>query len=247
MPDKPEQFIKKTMVSAVYMAAGLMFILFVIIAKIGKVSPKFFLTFPIIFIILFFYFMQLPSVIIQRKNKEISKEIVFMGRFLIIELESGVPLYDSLINVSKNYKNIGKYFREITNKVDLGTPLDQALNEAIEMTPSSNLRKLLWQILNSLRTGSDITRSISSVADQITREQLIEIKEYGKKLNPLAMFYMMIAIIIPTLGTTMLIVVSTFVDIELNLFSLMMLAFMLGFMQFMFFAIIQSSRPAVEL
>jgi len=201
---------------------------------------------PIIFFILFSYLLKLPDVTISKKEKGISKEIVFAGRHLIIELESGVPLYNALINVSKNYEVIGKYFKEIVNKVNLGTSMEDALTEAVEYIPSDDFRRLLWQILNSIRTGSDTAKSLESVLEQIAREQTIEVNEYSKKLNPLAMFYMIIAVILPTLGVTMLIVFSSFIDIEISLTVLLVIAFLLAFTQFMFLSIIKFSRPAVE-
>ena len=54
-------------------------------------------------------------------------------------------------------------------------------------------------------------------------QQQIEVKEYGRKLNPLAMFYMMIAVIVPSLGMTMLVVLATFVGLKLSLLVLVLL------------------------
>jgi flagellar protein FlaJ len=165
---------------------------------------------------------------------------------LIIEIQSGVPLYDAFINLSKNYETIGKYFKEITDKVNMGTSMEDALNETVDLTPSPEFRRVLWQVVNSLRTGSNIADSLISVIDQITKEQNIKMKEYGRKLNPLVMFYMMIAVILPSLGITMTIVLSTFMNIELGLPVLLFIAFFLGFVQFMFLSIIKFSRPAIE-
>ena len=125
--------------------------------------------------------------------------------------------------------------------------MEDAINETIETTPSSNLTKVLWQILNSLRTGADISSSLSSILDHIVREQVIEVKEYGRKLNPLAMFFMVVAIIMPSLGITMLIVLTTFISIKIDLAALLTIALFLGFVQYMFFSMIKSSRPAVEI
>ena len=199
------------------------------------------------FFIMFFYMLKVPDVKILRKGREISREIVFAGRFMIIELESGVSLYDAMVNVSKNYEVIGEYFKEIIDKVSMGTTMEDAINETIKTTPSSDLTKVLWQILNSLRTGADISSSLSNILDQIVREQIIDVKEYGRKLNPLAMFYMMVAIIVPSLGITMLIVLTTFISVKLDLAALLAIALSLGFIQYMFFSIIKSSRPAVEI
>ena len=246
MEDKPEDFIKKTFISAFYMTTGLVVFLFLVLAKLNVLKGILFLIVPIIFVVMFFYMIRLPDVRISRKEKEISREIVFAGRFIIVELESGVPLYNTMVNVSKNYEIIGKYFKEITDKVDLGTSMEDALNEAVEFIPSDDFRKILWQIINSIRTGSDVAKSLYSVVDQITKDQINEVNKYGKKLNPLAMFYMIIAVILPSLGMTMIIILSSFIQFELSLTILLALVGFLAFVQFLFIAMVKFSRPAIE-
>lgn len=247
LKDTPEFFIKKTLMSSLYMAGGLMVFLFLVLSKLGDFTKFLILATPIVFIVLFVYFLRVPDVKILKKQREVNSEIVFAGRFLIIELESGVPLYNAFQNVTKNYPTIGKYFNDIVTKIDLGTQMEDALNETIGFTPSANFRKILWQIINSQKTGADMNKSLKSVVDQITQEQLIEVKEYGRKLNPLAMFYMIIAVILPSIGITMFIILSSFLNLTLTLPLLVTISFMLGFMQFMFLAMIKSSRPAVDL
>jgi len=247
MDDTPEEFVQKTIFSAFYMTTGLTVLIATILIKLEILSWITYLFFPVIFIFTLFYMLKIPDVKILRKGKDISREIVFVGRFIIIELESGVSLYDAMLNTSKNYEVIGEYFKKIIDKVDLGTTMEDAINEIIETTPSSSFTKVLWQILNSLRTGADISNSLSSILDQIVREQVIEVKEYGRKLNPLAMFYMVIAVIMPSLGIIGVIVLTTFISIKIDLISLLAIAMFLGFVQFMFFSIIKSSRPAVEM
>ena len=166
MDDKSEDFIKKTFVSAFYMTTGLVVSLFLVLAKLDVLKGVLFFIVPIVFMVMFFYMIRLPDVKISKKEKEIGKEIVFAGRFLIIELESGVPLYNAMINVSKNYEVIGRYFKEITDKVDFGTSMEDALNEAVEFIPSNDFRKILWQIINSIRTGSNVAKSLYSAIVQ---------------------------------------------------------------------------------
>ena len=246
MEDKAEDFIKKTFISAFYMTTGLVVALFLVLAKLDVLKGVLFFIVPIVFFVMFFYMIRLPDVKISKKEKEIGKEIVFAGRFIIIELESGVPLYNAMINVSKNYEIIGRYFKEITDKVDFGTSMEDALNEAVEFIPSNDFRKILWQIINSIRTGSNVAKSLYSAMEQITKDQITEVNKYGKKLNPLAMFYMIIAVILPSLGITMLIILSSFIQFELSLTILIALAGFLGFVQFMFIAMVKFSRPAIE-
>ena len=246
MEDKAEDFIKKTFLSAFYMTTGLVIMLFLLLAKFNVLRGIAFLIVPVVFFVMFFYMIRLPDIRISRKERDISREVVFAGRFIIIELESGVPLYNAMVNVSKNYDVIGKYFKEITDKVDFGTSMEDALNEAVEFIPSNDFRKILWQMINSIRTGSDVAKSLYSVMEQITKDQITEVNRYGKKLNPLAMFYMIIAVILPSLGMTMMIILSSFIHFELSLTILLALAGFLGFVQFMFIAMVKFSRPAIE-
>jgi len=244
MPETPEEFLGKTILTALMMTTGLSFILLVFVKTFG-VPPIILAAIPLIFLIFFYFFMHSPDVKVKKENAKISREIIFAGRFLMVELESGIDIYNALVGVAKNYETIGKYMCHIIKEVDLGTSLEDAINQEVELTPSDDLIKMLWQLLNSLRTGADTSKSLKSVVEQIVKEQQIEITEYGRKLNPLAMFYMIIAIILPTLGITMLIVLSTLMGIAVDFNILMVLLFFIAFMQFIFMSIIRSSRPAV--
>ena len=243
----PELFVKKAIFAAFYMTTFIILFVGVILLKLKLLVHLLIILTPVVFLAMFFYFMKMSEASIARREKEIDREIVFAGRFLVIELESGVPLYNALNNVAKSYKIIGKAFQDITENIDLGSTTEEAIEDAINLTPSQDFRKILWQILNSLKTGSEVSASLNAVVDQITREQIIKMKEYGRKLNPIAMFYMMIAVILPSLGITMLIILTSFLAFELNLAILLFIAFFLAALQGLFIALIRSARPAVEL
>jgi flagellar protein FlaJ len=240
--EEPEHYVKKTFSTAIFLTFGLMIIAFSFFKK-----PAILLFAPPIFLFSFFYFIRFVDVKIEKMKRHINQELVFAGRFLIIELQSGVPLYNAFVNLGKNYEVIGPFFNEVVEKINLGTTMEEALNEAITLTPSPELRKLTWQVLNSMRTGADVADSLNAVIDQIVRQQQIAVKEYGRKLNPLAMFYMMIAVIVPSLGTTVLIVLATFIGFALPLPFLLIIAGLVGFVQLMFLAVIKSARPPMEL
>ena len=245
MKHSPYDFAKRTLMSSLYMSVGISFALWMFLSKLGKMALVPLFGFPLLFMVIFFYFLRVPDVTILKKQREIDSEIVFAGRFLIIEIESGVPLYDAFKNISKNYEATGRHFSEIITKIDFGTEMEDALTEEINLTPSASFRKILWQIVNSQQTGADIGTSLKSVINNIAKEQIIQIKEYGRKLNPLAMFYMIIAVILPSIGITMFIVMTTFLSINIGLPVLLVISLILGFVQFMFLAMIKSSRPSI--
>ena len=246
MKDNPPTFVKKTFLTAIYLTIGLTIVAGIVLSKTSaRVKPAILFS-PILAIMMFFYFLKLPDVRVLRVEKDIDGEIVYAGRFLIIELESGIPSYESFKHVAHNYPYIGKHFQNIIQDIDLGTPMDEAINRAIELSPSKNFRRVLWQILNSFNTGADVAKALNSVVEQIVREQKVELNEYGRKLNPLAMFYMILAVVLPSIGITMFVVFVSFIGIELNMTTLLLIAGFMGFVQFLFYNIVKGSRPASQ-
>lgn len=247
MRESPDEFVKKTFVSSLFMAMGAAMFIIGVFRKLRMSWTIIICSVLIIWLMTFLYFLRVPEAKIMRKRREISKEIVFAGRFLIIEVESGISIYNAMVNISRSFDAIGREFKQITDRIDLGTDMETSINEAVMNTSDPNLSRILWQILNVLQTGADISNSLTVVIEAIIKEQTIEINEYGKRLNPLSMFYMILTVIMPSLGVTGLIVASSFLSINLELIFLLSMVGFLGFIQFMFVAIIKSSRPGVEL
>lgn len=240
--ETPDHYVKKIVFTAIMMSFGLIFIIFMFYPHISV-----FLIFPILAPLFFLYFLKYVDVKIQQLNRKIDQEIVFAGRFLVIELNSGVPIDKAFENIERNYEVVGKFFGDIMNKVYLGTDLEEAINDTLRNTASANLRRVLWQIINSIKTGAEAEKALNLIIDQIVKEQQIAVKEYGKKLNPIAMFYMMATIILPSIGTTMLVILATFIGLNITMPFFIVMAVLLAFVQFMFLSIIRSQRPPVTI
>jgi archaeal flagellar protein FlaJ len=247
IPKKSDEFLRETYVLSFMIALTFTVALFPFVRMFELSYYYVPLTFFIFFFIMRPIFLYQPDSILKLREREINKELVFATRFLMIEIQSGVSLYDAMRNLSKNYPAIGREFNEIISLVELGTSLEESIEIVTENTPSMSFRKVLWQILNSLKTGADISTSLGAAIDQITREQMIQVTEYGRKLNPLAMFYMILAVILPSIGITMGVLMSNFLAISLTLPMLLTVSAGLVFMQFMFYSIIKNMRPPVDL
>jgi len=241
--EKPEDFIKKSLLVTAFMVPFVMLLITLVVSKLQLAKWILLLTTPIIFAMFFSTFMKRPDVLIMKQQREFDKEIVFAGRFFVVELKSGVPVYNAMLSVSKSYPTVSKHFMEILNRVNIGTPMEDAINEGIESSPSQNFVKFLWQILNSMKTGSDLAAGLTATLDQIAAEQVIAAKEYGKKLNPIVMFYMVTTVIFPSIGVVMLIVFSNFFSIKITLPLLLSIALATAFMQLIFLTIVKHQRP----
>jgi len=238
---EPEGYVKSILGTCLLLSFGVFFIFFFFTLSAWSV-----ILIPLSIPLLFLYFVKFVDVKIEKIKKKIDEEIIFAGRFLIIGLESGVPMHKIFEDMEKNYEYIGYYFGEILNKMYLGTSMEDAISDTLNTSPSPNLTRILWQVMNSLKTGTEVGSALNSVIDQIVREQAISVQEYGKKLSPLAMFYMTISIIIPSLGITMLVILSAFIGLKVTMPVLIFLAVLIAFVQFMFLSLVRSSRPSIS-
>ncbi len=247
MRETPKQLVKKAIIFSFSSAIAATFFIFVILEKQMSSLSILPLLFVLVLVLVFVFMLQTPKVYIRKREREINKEVLFAGRYLLVKLESGTPLFNALIDASKSYGVAGKYFKEIVDDINMGTPIEESLENARKYNASKNFRLILWQIVTSLKTGAEVADSLRKTLNQITQEEIIEIKEYGKKLNSLVMFYMIIACVIPSLGVTMIVIVSSFMDLDIGMSHLFTVLFFLAIIQFLFISLIKSARPMVNL
>lgn len=245
--ESPKQIVKNAIRFSFFASIAATFFMFLILSN--QMLSLSILPFVFIFVFIFtsLFILQTPKVYIRKREREINNEILFAGRYLLVKLESGTPLFNALIDASKTYGVAGKYFKEIVDNINTGTPIEEALENARIYNASKKFRLILWQIITSLKTGAEVTNSLKATLNQITQDQIIEINEYGKKLNSLVMFYMIIACVMPSLGLTMLVIISSFMELEITNVYLFSVLFFLAVIQFLFISLIKSARPMVNM
>jgi archaeal flagellar protein FlaJ len=197
-------------------------------------------------LVIFGYLMLYPEAAILRRQKEMDYEIVFAGRHIVIALQSGMPLFDTFVGASNGYGAVSREFSKIVDQVVLGVPMTQAIREAVQYNPSKYFTRMLMQIANAVSSGADVGSSLESVLDQISKEQIIALKEYSQKLTPMVMFYMVFGIIVPSLGIVLATVIFSAISGGKFGFSsgiLVIVFFLIAVIQFLFLGFIESSRP----
>ncbi|MBI3032968.1 type II secretion system F family protein [Candidatus Woesearchaeota archaeon] len=250
MKDRPDIYIKKSLKGAATFGMG-MTIFFFFMFQTFKVNLIFLLpTFIILCIGFFHFFLLVPKQRILKRQRDLDREVLFAGRYLLVKLNSGVPLLNALLDASKSYGVAKQYFKEIVDEINLGTPIEKAIDNAVKYSPSVKFRKIMFQIGNAVKVGVDVSRSLSDTLEEITNEQMSDIQAYGKKLNSLALFYMLLAVVVPSLGMTIFIVIGTLVnfltpDTAPRLFGVV-LGFLV-FIQFIFVSIFKTTRLSVNI
>ncbi len=243
----PEAFIAKSVKVAIGAGVLVGILLFFFLDKMNKpIWIPFAAGFGSIFFI-YWYLLKTPLLAQQKVAVDIDREVLFAGRFLLVKLNSGRPLVNALVEASKSYGVSNKYFLEIVRDIELGTPLEEAIERAMENSPSKHWRKILFQIHNALRLGIDVTHSLEVVLEDISYDYLIQIQRYGKKLSSMTLFYLLVAVVFPSLGMTIFTVLIAFTGINLTGGLFAVVVIMLAFIQIIFMRIFTSVRPKVNL
>ncbi|MCX8158402.1 MAG: type II secretion system F family protein [Candidatus Diapherotrites archaeon] len=187
-----------------------------------------------------------PKITLLRKTRDIERNLVFALRAMLVEIRGGVSLYDALVTISKgNFGEVSKEFSKALEKINTGYAQEDALEEIASKNPSIFFRRSIWQIVNGLKAGSDISDVINSSIDFLTKEQRNQIRNYGNRLRVLSLIYMMLGVIIPALGLTFLVILSSFPQLGINEFIFWVFFGVIVISQFMYLGIIKSSRPTL--
>lgn len=189
-----------------------------------------------------------PKVFSTRKAKDIDKNLISVLQDIMVQLNSGVPIFRIMFNISNSdYGEVSEEFKKITKEINAGVSQIEAIEKYGEINTSKYFKRVLWQISNGLRAGADLNIVIKEEIRSLNDEQTIQIQNYGSKLNPLIMFYMLIAVILPSLGITFLIIISSILEVPENMVKLIFFSLFsfVVFTQIMFLGLIKSRRPSL--
>jgi flagellar protein FlaJ len=168
-----------------------------------------------------------PRVVARRRMRQLEKNLVPALRHLLIEVKSGVPLFNAMAGITKGYGEVSE------------------LNAAVKRNPSFSFRRGIWQISNAITSGADVGDALEAIIEDLTKEQVTSIRRYGQELNPWTLIYMVAAVIIPSLGVTFLVVISAFSGAVIpKIIYPLIVAELLGF-QIFFMNFVKSKRPAI--
>lgn len=201
-----------------------------------------------IIITLFIFMQQLayPKIYANKRVRNIERNLLAALQNILIQLNSGIPLFNILVNISKeDYGEISKEFNKAIKEINTGKPQAEALEEMAAINPSLFFRRAIWQLVNGMKSGADLAAVLNEVINSLAEEQILQIQRYGSQLNPMAMFYMLAVVIAPSLGMTFLIMLSSFISLSESATKLIFWGVYGGvvFFQFMFMGVIKSKRP----
>ena len=195
----------------------------------------------------FSYLMFVPRFKILSRGKLIDKHLEYMLKDMQIQLTAGIPIFDAMANVAKGgYGECSVIMNEIVQEVQSGESMTDALDNYGMLSPSEYLRRVFWQIVNAVKTGSDVTIALKAISVDLRLEKENKIKMYGQELNLWGLIYMMAVVVAPSMGVTLLVILSSFIggtQINERLFWMILAGLIL--FQIVLISIIRNKRPDV--
>jgi flagellar protein FlaJ len=253
--DEPDEYVQKAFFMAAAITVALEFATYAALSMGLSLELPYVLVGMLALLLVYMYMafmfaMMQPIVAIAKRGRDIDAELLYAGRHILIELRSGVTLFDALLGVSQGYGAASGEFNKIIEKITLGVPASVAMHDVVANCPSQYFNRVVLQISNSLMSGSDVGDSLEVALEQIGKEQVIALKSYGQKLNPIVMFFMLFGVIIPSLGVAFLVILLSFLGSSLTALGanvLIGVLVLLAIVQFMFLSMVESSRPSFDL
>lgn len=201
----------------------------------------------VIFGLMIFLAVKHPTSHAEAKAKEIDKTLVYGLRDISLQISSGETLFTALANVSKaDYGELSNELSIVMKKINVGIPMGAVLKQRVTLIQSEYLKKTYWQLINSLRAGADLKNSLNSILQQLDAKQKMEIANYARELGLWSLIYMMFSVAIPTIGLTMLVILSAFAGggiEEASFISFVVICFII---QAVLIVFIKSRRPVVQ-
>lgn len=156
-----------------------------------------------------FIILKYPEIKDKRKYNDLNQELPYALRHMGTELKSGKGLHDSLTTISNsNYGSLSDEFKRVLEEIKYGTSNEKSLLDMADRVNSEGLKRAIQQIITTLRVGGNLANSLNIIANDITFDMQIKLKEYAQKLNGFILIYTFIAILGPVVLLILLMAAS---------------------------------------
>lgn len=228
---------------------GVAGLLSVVALKRGLLSTKLLaiLVFMIIGVpvIYLFYFLNYPKLKAGKRKRLIDEKVTFAVREIMIKVGSGVPIFNALLDVANgDYGMISTEFAYTVQEIESGVPQDKALEHLSARVPSQALKRAIDILINAIKSGSDVHGTLVLINDMLIQKQQSDMKSYAGELTPMSMGYMMVSVVLPSLGMSVFVILGSLAKINIVALIYLIPVILIVFQVF-FMGMVSSRRPAI--
>ncbi|MGC8533303.1 MAG: type II secretion system F family protein [Candidatus Parvarchaeum sp.] len=210
--------------------------------KIEAILPILILVVPGIY---FLYFLNYPKLQAVKRTKLIEEQVVFATREIMIKVGSGVPVFNALLDVANgDYGVVSDEFKLAIEEIESGVPQEEALDHLARRVPSQSLRRTIDIMLNAIKSGSDVAGTLTLINDMLIKKQQSDMKSYAGELTPMSMAYMLISVVLPSLGMSVFVILGSLAHFNTVDIMYIIPPFLLMF-QIFFMGMVGNRRPSI--
>jgi flagellar protein FlaJ len=153
-----------------------------------------------------------PKIQKGKKDSNVSRELPYALRQMVTELKSGKGLHDTISSIAQSdYGELSFEFSRVLEEIKYGHTTETALLNMSKRVESEGLKRALFQIIGTLKTGGNLSNTLNIIAEDVSYDLRMKLKEYSQKLNAFVMIYTFLAILGPVIILIMVIAASTVV------------------------------------
>ncbi|MCW1301925.1 MAG: type II secretion system F family protein [Candidatus Parvarchaeota archaeon] len=193
----------------------------------------------------FIYFIEYPKLEGGRRRAQIETQLIFATRELMVKLRSGVPIFNALLDVALgDYGLVSSEFKLAVEEIESGISQETALDNLSKRVPSQSFKRMVDIMLNAMRSGSDLAATLDTINDMLVKKQQSDMQAYAGELTPLSMGYMLIAVVVPSLGMSVFLILGSMARLNVSLVIYIIPPMLIVF-EVLFIGLVKSRRPAV--
>lgn len=162
----------------------------------------------IVLISLMTFILSLAIILIMPKQNAMARgdavsiELPFALRHMATELRAGIGLYRTIQAVaSADYGVLSEEFARVITEVEEGTDTRDALRHLALRTQSKALRNAIVHIVRALKTGGNLSESMNEIAEDVSFNMRMAVREFGQKMNFFGVVFIFGAIVFPVMTT----------------------------------------------
>ncbi len=200
----------------------------------------------VISLVMMIQVMNLPAMTARKKGKNAEKNLLYALRHMTVQVRSGATLFEAMKSIAfSEYGVLSKDMDLTVKQIASGFSTASAIDSLAMRNRSKNYKKILWQLENAIRTGSDVGDVLMSMSENYFQEQKIAIQKFGREMNTITMIFLITTVIFPVMSVIVLVLTALIPVQSIPSSFLFVFLFIVGFIQFMIIGYIKEKRPPV--
>jgi len=142
--------------------------------------------------------LSIPSAKAANRAAEVDRALPFALRQLSTQVKAGVSFHRAMQSIAtSNYGLLSAEFTRVVSDVNRGDTMENALLKLARRNRSKGLRRTVTQVLRSFKTGGNLSQIITDIAEDVSFEVRMSIRDFTEKLNFINVIYIMVGVVAP--------------------------------------------------